>query len=499
VELRHVDPVRLARPVNDGLPAGLISPRRAAFLIAALIVGRFLVALLLPLSADEAYYWLWSRHLDFGYFDHPPAIAWLIRAGTGLFGDTVLGVRICGLLLSIATSWLVLESAEAILRDRARAWLATLLFNLTLMINAEMLAATPDLPSVAASALFLFALARLQQDQRGHWWLLAGAAAGLGLLSKYSAGFLCVGALLWLCADRRARAWLKTPWPWAGAVLAVVLFLPNLLWQAAHQWETFAFQFGRTLGTTWTARFLLEFLGAQFGLATPLMFILGVIALMRIRRDDDCFLLPSLMLPAIAYFLIHSLHDRVQGNWPSFLFPMFAILIAASFGQGGPWLRWSARLAMPLAGLMLLLVYAQAVTGFLPLSGDPLARLLGRGFRPVADSLPAAARADHAGAVLTTDYETTAWLRFYEPGLAVIHVGEPWRYPNAPSPPLDLLAGPLLYVTEQRRDHHAMLEDYFRTVLPVTALQIKRNGVELSTYAIYRVEGNKDAVPSKMP
>ena len=80
---------------------------------------------------------------------------------------------------------------------------------------------------------------------------------------------------------------------------------------------------------------------------------------------------------------------------------------------------------MPLAGGLLLLVYAQALTGILPLGKrDPLARLLGRGFRPVADSLPGAVRSGGAGAVLTTDYETTAWLRFYEPGLKVIQAGE---------------------------------------------------------------------------
>ena len=58
------------------------------------LVLRAVLAALLPLSADEAYYWLWSRHLAAGYFDHPPAIAWLIRAGTSLFGDTPLGVRL---------------------------------------------------------------------------------------------------------------------------------------------------------------------------------------------------------------------------------------------------------------------------------------------------------------------------------------------------------------------------------------------------------------------
>ncbi len=468
--------------------------------LGALLTIRAAMAMALPLSADEAYYWLWSLHLDFGYFDHPPAIAWAIKSGTLLFGDTTLGIRAMGLVLSVASSWLVFESALAILKDRSRAWAAVLLFNLTLMINAELLAATPDQPSIAAAALFLFCLARLQQTGHGRWWLAVGAAGGLGMLCKYTAGFLGLGTLVWLIAEPKARRWLATPWPWAGGVLAVVIFLPNLLWQAAHQWETFVFQFGRIAGHALTARYLIEFFGAQLGLASPLIFALGVAGLARARRGDDRFLLAMLMAPPILYFLIHALHDRVQGNWPCFLFPLFSILAADAMGESPGWRKWSTRLAMPLAGAMLLLVYIQVLTGVLPLGkSDPLAHLLGRGFRPVADSMPGAARAAGAGAVVTTDYETTAWLRFYEPGLKVIQADETYRYPNAPSPPSGLLSGPLLYVVEQKRDRHAFLAQYFNAVEPVTVLQVSGKGGELSRYALYVVSGSKALVPSKMP
>ncbi len=70
--------------------------------IAALILLRFIAGAVLPLSADEAYYWLWSKHLAAGYYDHPPAIAFLIRAGTLIFGDTAFGVRVVPLLTSVA-------------------------------------------------------------------------------------------------------------------------------------------------------------------------------------------------------------------------------------------------------------------------------------------------------------------------------------------------------------------------------------------------------------
>jgi 4-amino-4-deoxy-L-arabinose transferase-like glycosyltransferase len=478
--------------------------KREGWLLAAtamLLALRAVMAAAIPLSADEAYYWLWSRYPDFGYFDHPPMIAWAIRAGTELLGDTVPGIRASGVVLSIAASWLVFETGLVVLGDRGKAALAALLFNLSLLVNAEMLAATPDMPSVATAALFQFALARLGAAlpaKRARWWLLAGAAGGLGLLSKYSALFLAVGALLWLVTDKNRRLWLKTPWPWIAGLIALLLFAPNLLWQAAHRWETFAFQFGRVAGNRLTLRYLGEFLGAEFGLMTPGIFLMALAGLARARRGQSLFLPAALVLPALAYFLVHALHDRVQGNWPAFLMPMLAILAAAAFEA--PRTRPVARAAVPLAALMLATVYLQIFTGLLALGkNDPLPRLLGAGFRAAAASLPDAEKAAGARAILTTDYETTAWLRFYRPDLKVLQLDETYRYPHAPSPSADLLRQPLLYLVEQKRDRQGLLGSYFRDIEPVRALQVGKDGQTVATYMIYRVENPLGPVPAKMP
>jgi 4-amino-4-deoxy-L-arabinose transferase-like glycosyltransferase len=472
------------------------APRLALY---GVLGARALMAALVPLTADEAYYWLWSKHLDLGYLDHPPAIAWLIRAGTMLLGNTPLGIRAGGIILSAVATLFVWEAARTLLKNEPRAFAAALLFNLTLMIGVEMLAATPDTPSIATSAALLFCLARLQQSGNGKWWLWAGVAAGLSLLSKYSAFFLLAGAFLWLVLSPRMRVWLKTPWPWSGALLALLIFLPNLYWQTYHHWDTFVFQFGRVIGHQFTGRFLLEFLGAQLGLASPFIFILGAVGLVRARRDSDLFLAAMLVWPALLYFLIHALHDRVQGNWPGFLYPALAILAVSQFSDTG-WRKWCARLAAPVAAALLLLTYAQALTGFIPLGNrDPLARLLGVGFKPVADSLAGAARIAHAGAILTTDYETTAWLRFYEPGLKVIQLGEINRYPSAPMPDAALMRGPLLYFVERKRDQSGQVRKYYSSVQLATQLRIGRAGGEIALYGIYLADMPKGPVPGRMP
>jgi 4-amino-4-deoxy-L-arabinose transferase-like glycosyltransferase len=494
----------IPRPVMMWL-RGPAAPR---FTVHFLLLCRAVMAALVPLTADEAYYWLWSKHLDAGYLDHPPAIAWLIRLGTLLFGDTPIGVRIAGVLLSGLATMFVWESARTLLKSEARAFTAALLFNLTLMVTALMLAATPDMPSLVTSAGLLFCLVRLQDSGNAKWWLWAGLAAGLSLLSKYSALFEIAGVFLWLIISPRQRPgadapkkkmWLTTPWPWAGAILALLIFAPNLYWQTSHNWETFIFQGNRVVGHQLTGRFLLEFLGAQLGLASPFIFILGVVGLARARPQSDLFLPAMLVWPGLIYFLIHALHDRVQGNWPCFLYPAFVILAVSEFAETG-WRKWCARAAAPVAAIFLLVAYGQALTGFLPLGGrDPLARLLGVGFKPVADSLASAARAQGIGAVLTTDYETTAWLRFYEPGLKVVQVEEPYRYPAAPIPDAALMRGPLLYFVEQKRDRNADLQKYFSSVSLATGLRIGKAGQTLALYEIYAVQTPKGPVPGRMP
>ena len=484
--------VRLAHPVSEA--RDVIGRHTALGLVAALIVLRVVMAAVLPLSADEAYYWLWSRHLAAGYYDHPPAIAFVIRFGTLLLGNTELGVRLGGVLLSILATWFVWRTGELILKDEKRAALAALLFNLTLMIGVEMLAATPDTLSVSATAGFLFFLAKVEDTGDGRWWLGVGVKGGLGLLAKYSGFFVGLGALLWLLASPRARGFLKTPWPWAGALLALIVFLPNLWWQSSHHWMTFAFQFGRVTGGHLTGRYLLEFAGAQLGLATPFILVLMIWGAVRAARaTDPRFLLLCMILPALVYFAIHALHDRVQGNWPAFLYPMLAVLAADAFGHDGK--GWASRLALPVAGVVLIAAYLQAATGLLPLKGDPLARLLGVGMRDAAGELALVKEQKGADAILASDYEMTAWLRFYAPSLRVIAVDQPNRYLETPM--VRAGSGPLLYVADRETDRNLLAD--FGTVRQLPDLVRGRHARAIARYSLWQLDAPRRAIEGKTP
>jgi 4-amino-4-deoxy-L-arabinose transferase-like glycosyltransferase len=472
--------------------------------IVVLIALRFAAAAVLPLSADEAYYWLWSKHLAAGYYDHPPAIAFLIRMGTAVFGDSAFGVRAVPVLLSVAASWFVWRAAALVLRDAKAGGLACLLFNLTLVAAVETMAATPDAPLIACSAAFLVSLAKVEAEGNGKWWLAAGVCGGLALMSKYTAFFLGAGALAWLVFTPAARRWLATPWPYAGLLAAFAIFAPNLSWNAAHGWMTFRFQFGRVGTGPFTLRFLAEFAGAQLLLASPFVLAGAACALAKPPAGGSRLLLWT-VLPAAIFFAAHSLHQRVQGNWPCFLYPALAVAAADALrrtdwsGAGAMLMRWCRGLAIPSAAALLGLCYVQAFFGLLPLGGtDPFARLLAFGFPRAAQEMDSARRSFHAAAILTTDYETTAWLAFYSK-LPVVQINEDWRWQNAKAAPRALLAGRSLYVTPEKRDRSSILTAHFGTVTRTGTVERMRAGAIVERYSVYGVAGLKDRPLGRMP
>ena len=251
------------------------APWPAAWLLAlaALTALRLIAAAALPLSGDEAYYWTWSHALHGGYLDHPPMVALWMRAGTALAGETLLGLRLLGPLSAAAGSVLLARAAEAV---RPGAGVpAAALFNGTLLLGAGAVTMTPDTPLVFFWTLALWALMRLLRTGQGGWWLAVGAACGLALDSKYTAGFLGVGIVLWLAVVPGLRRWFASPWPWAGGVLAAALFAPVLAWNAGHGWASLLKQGGRAADWDPSAalRHLGELLAGQAGLATPLVFL----------------------------------------------------------------------------------------------------------------------------------------------------------------------------------------------------------------------------------
>jgi 4-amino-4-deoxy-L-arabinose transferase-like glycosyltransferase len=471
--------------------------------IALLMLMRIAAGAAAPLAFDEAYYWRWSKHLAGGYFDHPPMVAAVIRLGTLIAGDTELGVRIVSVLLAGPATWAVWRAAQILFNNPRLSATAALFFNLTLMVAAGTVVVTPDAPLLVASAFVLFFLAKLVDTGEGLWWLAVGAATGVALLSKYTAFFFGLSILAWLVIAPDLRRWLLTPWPWLGGIIAVLLFSPVLLWNASHDWNSFVYQFSRRMTVDeWTARYLGEYLAGQAGLATPSIFVLGIMGLVALPMGKGGdrparILLGAMVGPLALYFAWHSLHQRVEANWTSPIFP--ALAIAAAFAvHGVHWIghwalvvTWSNRLATPIGAGTAAIIYAQSTFGILPLGSiDPTARQLGAGWRQLADEIDVIRQRAGARGVLTTNYGLTSWLSFYLPSHPpVVQVNERFRWDNEAAPDPDLFNGPLIYVCRSAVAEAAPIEERYKNVNEIAMLARQRAGIVIERYSIYAVEG----------
>ena len=395
--------------------------------LAALTALRLALAAVLPLTPDEAYYFTWAKHLQPGYLDHPPMVALWIRLGTTLLGDNPLGIRVLGPLAAALGSFALYDAGNRLLPGKHLGLRAAALLNSTLMLGAGSILMTPDTPLLLFWTLGIWALARLVQSGNPRWWLAAGGIAGLMLFSKYTAALFMAGAGLWALTTPAVRPQLRTVWPWAGIVLAFLLFSPDIAWNATHGWASYLKQGGREDGfdPARALQFFGELVGGQAMLLTPLVAALAVRGLWLLRRDAlaGARLLFWLTLLPAAVFLEHVLKGRVQGNWVAIIYPTACLAAAAAAAR---WLRPALALGFGLTGL----VYLQALTGFLPIPAQrDTSALQMAGWKDFATE----AAATHPAFLTSDDYATASALAFYAPkNVPVLGFTQRWSYFNWP-------------------------------------------------------------------
>lgn len=478
------------------------SIERWAFgIIAVLTIARFILAPIVPLAFDEAYYWRWSEHLAFGYLDHPPLVSWMIRAGTTIFGDTHFGVRFVPLVGGVAATWAVWRAAALLFADRRIAANAALYFNVTLILAIGTILSTPDSPLLVAGAFALFFLAKAATTGRAGWWLAVGVAVGVGCLAKYTALFWFPSIFLWLVLDPRMRPMLRTPAPWLGAALGLLVFLPNVLWNAGHEWMSFAFQFGRVDdGSGLAPGYLVEHLGTEIGMATPIVFLLawsGLAMFFRTRGTARTawLLLGTFVWPMTLYFYFHALHARVEGNWTGPIYPAIAIAAAAvaTIGWRGWWGRFLAVLqpfAVPLGLILVAAIYVQTLSGILPLgTWDPTASRMGAGIADVTAGIEEIRRNEGATMIFAPDYGLTGWLSFYEPTqpAPVMELGESDRWLQEPPPTAAALAGPYLLILPAGVGEDE-IETPYGTAARIATVDRTRGDLLIARYDVYRID-----------
>ncbi|HUK83181.1 MAG TPA: glycosyltransferase family 39 protein [Verrucomicrobiae bacterium] len=397
--------------------------------VVGLTLLRLLVAGTVELLPEEAYYWTYSKHPALGYFDHPPMVAWMVHAGTLLLGDTERGVRIINMLLWIGSCALLWQTARIWFDVRVASGAALLFSALPIFVGIGFIV-TPDGPLVFFWTLTLYAISLALHTGRNAAWLLAGVAFGGALLSKYYALLLAPSLLLFLLFSTRYRRWLSRPQPWLALGIALVVFSPVVIWNAQHQWASFAFQSSRASGVKGNA---LELAGmfwlVQLGILTPPLFVLMAMAAARAvqrgwrQREDRWNFVAAFSLPLFLLFAIASFKADVHLNWtaPSFL--------SLTLGGAAVWLegtddpdprqarRWGV--AAWLSGLLCAVVLVAAHVNVLFGRPESLAYSRVGGWRELAAQVDSAKvelsrRSGHKAFVLGVDkYNIAAELGFY--------------------------------------------------------------------------------------
>src|SRR3954453_14204286 len=159
---------------------------------------RVIYASVIGLRTDEAYYWTWSKEDVLCFLDHPPAIAWFIRFGTAIFGDTNFGVRFAGILAMLVTQLLLADIVRRVTHDFRAVALAVLMPEAALYYGLLMAKVSPDIALIPFAVAMVWALIRLNESGDARWWLAAGAFAGLALLSKLTAIMLAPAVLAFM-------------------------------------------------------------------------------------------------------------------------------------------------------------------------------------------------------------------------------------------------------------------------------------------------------------
>src|SRR6201989_177638 len=151
---------------------------------------RMVYADVIELRTDEAYYWTWSKESVLSFLDHPPMIAWFIRFGIAIFGDTNFGVRFAGLLAMLVTQLLLADIVRRVTHNVRAVILAVLMSEAAVYYGLLMAKVAPDVALIPFAVAMVWALVRLVESGEARWWLAAGAFGGLALLSKFTAGVL---------------------------------------------------------------------------------------------------------------------------------------------------------------------------------------------------------------------------------------------------------------------------------------------------------------------
>ncbi len=362
---------------------------------------------------DEAQYWTWSQSLAWGYFSKPPFLAWMIAAAEPVCGSSEACVRAPS-TLSWAVTTLAVFAVTATVGGRRAAWWAGLGVLLAPGAVFSARIASTDSPLLMFWALAVLAFVRLRAGGGRGWLALLSLSLGLGLLSKYAMAYLLPCLAIAALVDPLSQKTLRRPDVWLALAASLLIFSPNLAWNALNGAVTFQHTAdnarGEGLGIDLPGG--LEFIAAQVLLAGPVAMAVVVLAAARAPTlGRDARLMLALSLPVLLALTLLAFLGRAHANWAA------TALIAVWILSGLMFAHWRLRI-WPVAGLIvglafqsLLLVADARADRFTLFGGEPYQRV--QGWSALSEAVAAHARDQALRTVITETRTDAAQLTYY--------------------------------------------------------------------------------------
>lgn len=365
----------LSHPNN--LPTGLEKSDRTiwCFLLLWTILNG-LQAYTLEIHADEAYYWLYSRFIDWGYFDHPPMVALFIRTGDTLM-HSEFGLRLMTVLsstVSLYVLWLILK------KYAVEATWFILVASGVFIFHIYGFMTTPDAPLFLFTVLFYFVYQKYAAGDHLKWALLLALIIACLLYSKYH-GILLVGFTL-LSNPALVKRWSF----WLVVALSVALFFPHILWQADHGYPSVNYHLFEQSTYHYNFSQTYTYFPGQLMMAGPLIGVFLFYYAFRAAVTDS--FIRALLVNAVGtylFFFLSSFKGEVQPQWTLIAFAPLVMLALIRFRQSSdwqPWFRWLAIVNLAIIVLVRVLI----------ITASPLIRKIGQvkslyGFRQWASEI----------------------------------------------------------------------------------------------------------------
>jgi len=293
---------------------------------------------------DEAYYWVYTRLPDWGYFDHPPMVALLIKAGYAIFSNE-LGVRLFVVLLNTGTIFITQQ-----LLGKKDPFLFYAIVGSIAIVQIGGIIAVPDLPLLFFVALYFWIYKRFLEKMNFLWTLLLGIAVALMMYSKYH-GVLIV--LATLASNPKLFTRYQT---YLVTLIALGAFTPHLYWQYTHGFPSVQYHLFERTFAGYKPKYTIEYLFGQLALAGPLMGWLLLKSAFDYKPQESLErALKYTLVGFYGFFLLSSFRGRIEANWTV---PAFIALIVLSYQfllRQQAWQTWLYK-SLPVTLILILLV-----------------------------------------------------------------------------------------------------------------------------------------------